>query len=275
MRHTFRLPVLMACLALAPHTATAETGAGLQPYNGTGYYTVSWGGITVGGMVVDAHEDADSYRMQVETRSSGLVKAISKHHSSNTVSGLRRSGEYIPQRFESRFSLRGKSRHIVLEYDKQGRLTHEENNPPEPEHKRPPVPMDVKRDVIDALTTLFVQRQKIHEALASGQDRFTIRMYDGRRVTDLEYYVRGRRGMGWNMQEVPIIEFAFSRIPVAGYKDSELKDLAGKTAPNVSLYLSDDGRLIPLKIVVDSSAGEFYANLSKDCETLQACLTLF
>lgn len=246
----------------------------LEPYNSVGFYTVTWGGIDVGGMAIEAFEDGDSYRMDAQIKSDGLAWVFTKHASTTYVRGIKRDGEYIPQKFETFFKLRGKLRHIVLEYDKSGKLVQEVNDPPEPEWKRPPVPMKLKSHVVDALTPFFIQRHKVYEALQNGHDRFTIRMFDGRRLTDMHYYVTGRKNMGWNMQQVPIIQFALSRTPVAGYKDKELKDIRNNQDPEVSLYLSDDGKLLPLKIVVDSSAGEFYANFKQNCDSMEACVAL-
>ncbi|MCH2548196.1 MAG: DUF3108 domain-containing protein [Alphaproteobacteria bacterium] len=244
----------------------------LEPFNTTGFYEVAWSGITAGGMVIDAFEDDTSYRMQVNVKSNGIAWAFTKHESSTTLEGIKTADIYVPQKFETYFKLRGKTRHIVLDYDAQGNLVHEINTPPENRDKRPAVPMELKKNVVDALTPFFLQRHKVYEALRNGQQKFTIRMYDGRRLTDMHYFVQGRKQVGWNMQDIPVIHFSMSRTPVAGYKDSELEDIANKKDPSVSLYLSDDGRLIPLKIVVDTTAGNFYANFKHACDTMAACV---
>lgn len=272
MLRRLTLFALVSCLCSS--AAAQEAAPRLAPYEDIGYYAVSWSGIGVGGMVIAAREDAERYRMEAAIKSNGLAWAFTRHSSTTTVEGVRRGGNYIPQVFETDFKLRGKTRHIVLGYDAQGNLASENVNPPEDPNKRPPVPMELKRQALDALTPFFVQRQRIHEALRNGEDRFTLRMFDGRRLTDMHYFIAGRKRMGWNMQDVPVVHFSLTRTPVAGYKESELEDFSKEKDPDVSLYLSDDGRLIPLKIVVDSSAGQFYANYRQACETLDACKAL-
>lgn len=271
----FKSMILIAFLLATP--AVAQQGPALphlRPYTSIGFYDVSWGGISVGGMVIDAREFNDSYAMEVRIKSSGIAWTFTKHKSTTTMEGIKQNGAYIPQKFETDFKLRGKTRHIVLEYNEQGELVHEINTPPEDPNKRPPVPMELKQNALDALTPFFLQRIEVYDALKSGGDNFTIRMFDGRRLTDMHYFIQGRKRVEWNRQETPVIHFNLTRTPVAGYKKDELNDIHQNKDPAVSLYLSDDGRLIPLKIIIDSSAGKFHANFKQNCLSMADCLTL-
>jgi hypothetical protein len=273
MKQLRRLIALSAfCLPLGMgHASAQDPLPPLEPFNHSGYYSVSWSGIGVGGMAMETAEDANSYRMNVEVKSGGIAWALTKHENITSVHGLKRDGEYLPQQFETVFKLRGKTRHIVLTYNDKGELVDEVNTPPEPEWKRPPVPMELKKHVVDALTPFFQHRTRIYEAIRAGEDKFTIRMFDGRRLTDMHYFIQGRRALSWNRQNVKVFELVMTRSPVAGYKDSELEDIANEQDPDVSLYLSDDGKLIPLKIEVDSDAGRFYANYKRACASFADC----
>lgn len=267
---------IIATLATLPAVAQ-EAERPLPPlalYNSHAYYDVSWSGIRVGGMVIDAREDADSYAMSLKMKSDGLAWMVTKHHSTNTIEGIKKNGEYLPQRFETFFTLRKKTRHIVLDYDAEGKLVHEVNTPPEDPNKRKPVPQELKEQVIDVLTVFFEQRKMLYEALKSGTESFTLRMYDGRRLTDMEYWVKGRQNVSWNNQNIPAVVFSLSRTPVAGFKESELEDLRDKKDPAVTFYLSDDGKLTPLRIVIDASAGTFYGNFRQNCISAEACEAL-
>lgn len=265
-----RLIALSAFLLGLSTSAAAQ--APLQPYNDTALYDVSWSGVTVGNMIMHAREDDESYAMDLVLKSRGLAWAFTKHTSTTTTRGVKANGQYIPQQFETLFNLRGKTRHIVLTYDAKGRLTNEVNTPPEPEWKRPPVEMELKQDVIDALSTFFVHRPRIYEALEQNDKQFTIRMFDGRRLTDLQYLIHGQKTIGWNRSQTPVIHATLSRLPVAGYKDKELERIDNEQDPGVQIYFSDDGRLTPLKIEVRADAGTFYANYRQSCETLAFCV---
>lgn len=266
--------LLFVALMLAAPASAQQPLPELQPFNHIGYYEVSWGGITVGGLVIATYEDAERYGMEAHVKSNGLAWVITKHKSATAIEGIKKNGKYLPQRFETHFFHRGKLRHIILEYDESGKLEREFVNPPDPLWKRKPVPMELKEFALDPLSIFFVQRQQVYDALRESREQFTLQMFDGRRLTDMHYFVHGRKQVGWNMQDVPVIKFNLSRTPVAGYKDSELEELRDKKDPSVSLYLSDDGRLIPLKLEIDGSAGTFYANFKRRCDTIKECRKL-
>lgn len=267
--------LLFIALTLASSVARAQQPLPeLQPFNHIGYYEVSWGGITVGGLAIATYEDAERYSMEAHVKSNGLAWVITKHKSATTAEGIKRDGKYLPQRFETHFHHRNKNRHIILNYDENGKLKDEFVNPADPPWKRKPVPMELKESALDPLSIFFVQRKRVYEALEDGGEQFTLQMFDGRRLTDMHYFVHGRQRVGWNMQDVPVIRFNLSRTPVAGYKDSELEELRDKKDPSVSLFLSDDGRLIPLKLEIDGNAGTFYANFKQRCDTIEQCKKL-
>lgn len=244
----------------------------LQPFNMTGMYTVSWSGIPIGSLVLQASEDTGTYRLGAYVKTKGLAYTFTRHESTTTVEGVRKGDEYLPRKFETVFKLRKKTRHIILNYSPPGILAEEYNTPPEDPNKRLPVPAEMKAQVMDALTPLFAQRPQIYKALQNGHSTFTLRAYDGRRLTDMHYNVLGRMSVLWKNQQTNAIVFKLSRTPIAGYKESELDDIRENADPEISLYLSDDGRLIPLKIVIEGSGGSFYANYASECESLEACL---
>ncbi len=265
-----------AATQLSPRPGETDLRTGplppLQPFNLTAVYEVSWGGVDVGDLVLHAREDNNQYNMRIQIKSSGLARLLTRHESATTVKGKKKGERYLPERFETNFKLRGDTRHIILTYNEQGELIEEYNQPPEKRWKRPEVPMSLKRDVPDIMTMLFIERHKIYDALKQEDDNFTIRTFDGRRLTDVHFNVSGRKTVTWNDQQADVIAFGVKREAIAGYKDSELEDMRKKKDPNVEFYLKDDGTLTPLKIVVEAEAGTFYANLSDYCEKLEACL---
>ena len=244
----------------------------LEPFNLQGIYNVSWSGLGVGNLVIMAHEDAKTYGLEAHVRARGIAYSFTKHESMNKVEGIKAKGKYIPQRFETIFSLRKNTRHIILTYDKKGELVKEENTPPENRKKRPEVPMELKKNVMDIMTILFYQRGELYKALQNNQPSFTYRMYDGRRLTDITVHVKGRQEVTWQGKQVKVIAFGIDRKAVAGFKQSELEDLEKDNDPNIAFYLSDDGKLNPLRIVVNAEAGAFYANFDRYCESKEACM---
>lgn len=241
-----------------------------------GFYTVSWGGISVGKLVMIASEDEKQFSLDAYVKTSGIVYAITRHESKTSTRGKvdRKAQRYIPTHYETVFKMRGKTRHIILDYDSKGRLKKEFNDPPENRSARPEVPMNLKRTVVDALNPFFTQRPAIYKALKGHEKDFTLRMFDGRRLTDLHYHVVGRQWINQNDTQKPVIIFKLSSMPIAGYKKSELEDLKKETNPDISFYLSDDGLLLPIKLVIEASGGTFYANLTQQCRSVEACLKM-
>lgn len=272
----FALLIVLALPASAAPSLAQQAASDplppLQPFRMTGFYSVYWSGLSVGKLVVNAYEDDHKYNLQAFVKAKGMAYSFTKHESVNKVEGVKSSGRYIPQRFETVFKLRKDTRHIILHYDKQGNLVKEDNQPPENRKKRPEVPIELKRNVLDVMSVLFYQRGELYKALQTNQPRFTYRMYDGRRLTDLIIHMKGRQTISWRDAPTKVITFGVERIPIAGFKKSELEDLAKDNDPNIEFYLSDDGKLIPLKIVIDAQAGAFFANFDRDCESLEACV---
>ena len=244
----------------------------LEPFNLQGVYNVSWSGLGVGNLVILAHEDAKTYGLEAHVKARGIAYSFTKHESMNKVEGIKAKEKYIPQRFETIFTLRKNTRHIILSYNKKGELVNEENTPPENRQKRPEVPMELKKHVMDIMTILFYQRGELYKALQNNQPSFTYRMYDGRRLTDITVNVKGRQEVSWQGKQVKVIAFGIDRKAIAGFKQSELEELEKDNDPNIAFYLSDDGKLTPLRIVVDAEAGAFYANFERHCESKEACL---
>lgn len=235
-----------------------------------GVYSVTWNNLPVGYLIMDAQETASTYKVDVNTRATGALKLATKHSSTLTAQGIKREGKYLPQHFGTVFNLRGESRTIDLAYDKDGRLISETNNPPEPEWKRPPVPQELKADAIDPMTLFYAHRPLIHKAIRNGEREFTLRYYEGRRLTDLYYTVGEVEQVQIGKHSVPLLRVSVLRKPIAGYKEKELKKMAKKDYL-LELYLTTDGRYMPQKFVVDAALGTFYATYKQACPSVDAC----
>ncbi|MBM3617548.1 MAG: DUF3108 domain-containing protein [Alphaproteobacteria bacterium] len=269
----------LLCLAPSPALLAQETASSavlssataLKDYNDTGVYDVTWNKLPVGFLVMDAHEDAGTYKVDVVTRATGALKLATKHSSTMNARGIKRNGGYTPQHFETVFKLRGDTRTITLDYDTSGNLVAETNEPPEPEWKRPKVPLELKVNAIDPMTLFYAHRPFIHKAIRSGNREFTLRYYEGRRLTDLYYTVGEVEDVQIGKEKHPLLHVSVLRKPVAGYKEKELKEMREKDM-KLQLFLTTDGRYMPLKFVVDAKMGAFYATYKQSCPSVDACV---
>ena len=257
-------------LFLMAGVSFAAESSYVAPWNSTAYYQVTWSGIRIGGMVLSAKETKDSYRLDSIVKTKGLAKIITKHSSTTSIEGHKKAENYLPGKYETLYKHRKSTRHIIMSYDPEGKLVGESNEPAET--ARPPVQKEMKERVVDLLTPMFQQRGKIAQALAGGESDFTIRSYDGRRLTDMKYHVKGRKKLDRDKQPpMPVIEFSISRTPIAGYKASEIEEYKAGKDPEVTMYMSDDGAMIPVQLVVGSSMGPIYARYDHACPSLEAC----
>src|SRR5690606_4424398 len=110
----FITAVLFFCFSTPAHAEKPPL------WNDIGYYTISWGGMGIGGLVIDAQETESTYAMRVGIKLSGLAWTFTKHSSITTMRGIKKNGAYIPRFYETHFHLRGKLRHIRIGYDETG-----------------------------------------------------------------------------------------------------------------------------------------------------------
>lgn len=268
--HLKRACYLIFILLLPPYALAAPPT--LQNFTYNALYIISWGGIDVGTMIVSAKEDNTHYVMRVLMKAKGFAWKLTRLESDNTIRGFHTGRYYTPQFYESFFSLRGRTRHITLSYDKQGNLMHETNTPAEKRDKRPEVPVKEKRDALDMLTPFFAQRPLVQDALNDGDKAFQLKLYDGRRLSDATFRVKDRIVTEWQHKQTAVIRYALTTKPLAGYTKDELPEPKRKFAPDISLYLSDDSKMIPLKLAFDSNFGTLYANYAQSCKSLDACI---
>lgn len=266
----------IACVALMFMSISAwaaDISAPLQPYNNTSLYRVTWsGGILAGYLTFDAHETASDYEITVQSKAVGALRLATKHKSNLKTEGVKQGDHYIPQRFTGNFIGRNETRDITLDYDKNGNLMAENYVSPKPEsNNRPKVPDELKINALDPLTAFYIQRLLIYKALQQGQKDFTLRYYDGRRLTDMQYQVDGLSTLTVDNKSTQVLNVAVTRIPVAGYKEKELKEMAEKTM-KVYFSFSTDGKLTPLRFIVDAKMGAFHATYLESCASMESCL---
>lgn len=245
----------------------------LPLWNDIGYYAISWGGMNVGGLVIEAQETETTYAMRAGIKLSGLAWTFTKHSSLTTMRGIKKNGQYIPRFYETEFWLRGKLRHIRIGYDETGKIAEELYNPPENPIKRPPPTAEQKAYAKDPLTPFFIQRVfALHYLSHEGESSETVLMFDGRRLTDMHLNIEPQRSLSLNDRQHRVVALRMSRTPIAGYKKDELEDYRKGKDPYVVMYYGLDNGLLPLRLIVESGASSFYANRKSTCADFDLCM---
>lgn len=230
-------------------------------------YSGYWSGLHVADMAVHItpqHTDVyiDSY---------GLVKALSKYHSTTSADYLPSRLNYTPLKYRTSFEQRHGERSILITYKPSGDILHEQVTPPDPAWKRPKVPESLKKDAFDPLTLFLVARQTIHQAVTQGTQHFTLSVYDGRSLSALDFIVHGRIHKTIRGKKYPVVEVEFKRRPIAGFTAKELKHM-DQEEPRVTLYFSDDDMFLPLKVEAEAPIGTAVLFLEKECTSIESCL---
>lgn len=230
------------------------------------WYKVYWSGIHVADLKAEIKEDS----IEASVDSFGIVKKISKYQSEFKSTFGYVEGKFIPYSYYTDFKQRKGSKKINLNYNKDGVIIEESVIPPDNRQKRPAVEDGLKIGSFDPLTVFMVARQKVKASLVGGKTSFNLNMYDGRRLADLQFKISPSFQMRINGKDENVIKVTFSRKPVKGFTNNELKRMAGEE-PIFTTYVSNDVQLLPLKMDADAILGKAVLVFEKECPSIQEC----
>lgn len=266
MRHLF-INMSLLSLLLATPAISAEN---LTTINEKLYYEAGWAGINFGkiGIEIDAQED--KAKVTCDISSSGIMALFIKHSSHTTLNATGSNFTYPDRIYESNYKTRKKARHVKLTY-KAGEITEEIIEPPENRDKRPSVPKDDINSAYDLMSFLLQMRSEILSAQKTGKTDFTINAYDGRRLTQADFNIVGESTIKIAGKKQKAITVTAQRKFLAGYTKGELDDY-DPNEPSLTIYFSNDEKLIPLRMEVPFLMQKIGANLVKRCEKEESCL---
>lgn len=247
------LVVLLVALATPP--VMAEETA-LQPLKLSARYRISWGGLTLGRIRIEAKEDATSYSMAIDTKTSGVGAIISGDRSMNTAHGnIAANFTYLPSLYESK-PLDGSDRTVTkLTYDAVGKITKRERTPDDDPNWRPRVPFEEINTAHDSVSAAFVLRRKLHAAMAAGSKEISTRTYDGARLANMKITRQPDVSMEIMGKKQTLVDVTIARIPINGYTPKELKKFK-KGDPEIHLYFTSDSAFLPVRASANSGFGE-------------------
>ncbi|MCC7259405.1 MAG: DUF3108 domain-containing protein [Alphaproteobacteria bacterium] len=259
-------PTLTAVKTESP-PATAPLTANL-------WYKFYWSGLYAGDIIIGVTETEGKYEARAVIETQDMVRTISRFWSDTSIHGTREKGAYRPTHYDTYYHRRkGGGRKIVLDYEGDARIVKEDYNPPENRQKRPAVPPEQRDGAPDPITLALVVRQKLRALLDAGTKKFTMRMFDGRRLSDVNFEIVGKDIIEVKERRRDVIHIVYEQSPVAGYTNNEMKRLAGEN-PRVDIYISDDDRLIPLQVEGTAMMGTASAMFRKECRLFEECLEL-
>ena len=285
----------LPCQALAQDGLTTINNMP-EPLNFKAIYSFGFEGLPIGKMGIEATQTPKHYAVTSDITTTGLMKIFVKHSSHTTAEGTSRAeGQY-----ESHYQTKGKKKYVKT-------VTHEGVTggeiliPPDPP-TRQPVAAEMKRNVADPLTLILRMREELAKALRTspsflegegrgggtfttsakesvphpnpppqGGREFSINLYDGRRLTQVNFTVGEKQILRYQDRRIPVIEVSVGRKLLAGFTQSELAD-HNPNEPQARLYITDDVRLIPIRAEFTMLFGTASATLVKECAGGESCL---
>jgi hypothetical protein len=235
------------------------------PLNFKGIYEFKFSGLPFGRLGIEAAQSPKGYAMTSDITSAGIVSLFAKHTSHTTVEA---HGDKVV--YDTHYQTKKKKKAVKLVYEAE-KIIEEVIVPPENPAKRPPVAPELKNAAYDPLSLNLALRQKIWEAQKSGANNFTLTVFDGRRLTEVDAEIAGKKVVQIGEEKFPAIKLAVRRKLLGGFTQSELDDY-NPNEPTLWMYYSDDTRIIPLKIEVGFLFGKITGTLAKECKTGESCL---
>lgn len=244
--------IITLAAILFPVAASAFT-----PENHDLKYEAHWSGIKAGEMHVIIGEKDDSFNDTVTVDTVGVVKNLTKYWNANNVKGAIKNGKYSPEVYDSKWQQKkNTTQAITVTYAAGGRLT-ETAKPPESRSKHPEVSDKDKTGAVDPVTAGVTARQRVREIIQSKgklPQKFTIKMFDGRRVSSLGFDVIGYQNMNIGAKSMKLLKVTMTRTAISGFNKKELDSLKNSD-PVIDIYADDN--FIPVYAAGHALIGEF------------------
>jgi Protein of unknown function (DUF3108) len=236
------------------------------PLNLKGTYEFQFSGLPIGKMGIEVEQDASHYAMTSDVVATGVVKLFTQHMSHTTAQA---SGGRIAYDTHYQTKKKPKSAHLVYT---AGKLVEENVQPPDNRAVRPAVPDELKNRAHDLLSFNLALRGLVWKALHAGTKKFSLTAYDGRRLTEVDGTVEGKRVIDYGGKpNFPVIAVSLKRKQLAGFTPPEIEGFDSNEPP-LTLYYSDDSRFVPVKLEVMVLFGKITGTLAKECRSGESCL---
>ena len=273
MNHRF-FNILIILLLLPCHARAGD----VPPIRFKGIYECTLGGIALGEMEIALAQTPDRYHIESDIRTSGLLNLFVKHKSHAAVDAGGQNFSYPDVSYETNYSTRDKKHYVKLVY-RNGVMTEDTQIPPENHLKRPEVPLAMKKDAVDPLSFLLKMRQGLWNSLshrekvpkATDEGAFSVKIYDGNRLTEADFTIEGKQILPYGDKKLPVIKLGLRRKLLAGFTKSELAEYDPKEA-TLYVYVTDDERLLPVKIETIFMLNMLSARLVRECAVGESCL---
>ncbi len=261
---------MLLLLLLATNSQAAET---ITPLREKLYYEAEFAGLNFGKIGIEIEQTEDKASIICDIASAGIMDLFVKHSSHTTLSATGSNFTYPDKIYESNYQTRKKKRHVKLVY-KNGKIIEEIIEPVESIDKRPAVPVADKNAAYDLMSFLLQIRKELANAQANNKKSFIINIFDGRRLTQTDFQIIGKKTIKIAGKKYVTIAVTSSRKQLTGFTKDEIAD-QDPDEPSMATYFSDDEKLIPMRMERPFLLQKIKADLIKKCGGQENCLLNF
>jgi hypothetical protein len=234
-------------------------------------YGLYWAGFQIATLTLEHEIQSTRYRSQLLIESVGLVEKLVHYRARTLATGRLGDGDsLLPVTYRSEYRSRKKDRRSIVKFDPASGdvLELEITKRGKPDDSK--VPEALRKNVIDPLTAFL--RIRDHVATAVKGELFTAQIFDGRRRYDLAAEVVGRDRAWIAGRDQRAVRLALTLKFLAGSNVDDLEEVAADDdRVEAELMLSDDERLLPLRLSILNTVIAGRIELLQDCSGEAGC----
>ena len=252
----FWLWFFLALVAIGAQPARAEDVGAL--------YSAYWAGLPAGDIRLVLRDDAGVYRNEIEIRTTGLPRLVTRFQGSASAAGRQPdTGLPAPQQYDALYELhKRRDRRLSMRFEARGGSVVVERGPGDTS-KKPPLAERFRTDVLDPLSALSAIRQELRHG---ARGSFAVPVYDGARRFDVRVRVLPKSG------GEPVLRLDLTLAPIAGFKGETSEEGDPDDSPRpATLAMSDDARLMPLSMKVSLYYLPLVVELRRWCGAAAPC----
>jgi hypothetical protein len=251
-------------LTVAPLRAEQDAPLNLR-------YGLYWAGFQIATLTLEHEIQPTRYRSQLLIKTVGLVEKLVHYRAKTLATGSLGDGDsLLPVTYRSEYRSRKKDRRSVVTFDPASGDVVELENTKRGKPDDSKVPERLRKNVIDPLTAFL--RIRDHIATAGRGEAFTAQIFDGRRRYDLAAEVVGRDRAWVAGRQQRVVRLALTLEFLAGSNANDMEKVAvDDDRIEAELLLSDDQRLLPLRLSLLDTVIAGSIELLQDCSGEAGC----
>ena len=213
-------------------------------------YEARWGGLHAADFALSVTDLGESYQADFRLEGRGIIGWFLRLRVHSESEGVFAS-PVAPSRYRVDYTNRFRERSVTVHFDPSGgeavpMIRTKGVSGDKDRETADKVPRTDRFDVIDPVAALVQALRNVRTYAAGGDDRFVLKVYDGRRRFDLEGEVTGPMKRSIRHQTHDVYRLRLEPRPVSGFKDRH-RETWNDTA--FDIFVSADDRHVMLQVM--------------------------